>query len=89
MLHKFDRDDELLQPLHELFSSSSENEDGKENTIMRLTEAYHMYKRKYLEHLSFNPKGEKLGKFIVTNALIIDFSCHAGACPIEGSVHLL
>ena len=68
MLQKFEQDDELLRPLQELFPSSSADENEKEDTLLLLTEAYHNYKRKYLKHLSFNPKGEKLGKFIVTSA---------------------
>ena len=68
MLQKFEQDDELLQPLQELFSSSSGNENDEEDSILLQTEAYHNYKRKYLKHLSFKPKGEKVGKFIVTNS---------------------
>ena len=51
--------------LRKMFANSTADENVNVKT---LTEAYHMYKRKYLEHLSFNPKGEKLGKFIVTRA---------------------
>ena len=60
MLQKFEQDDELLQPLQELFSSSSENENEKGDTILLLTEAYHNYKRKYVRHLSFNPEKQNL-----------------------------
>ena len=62
MLQKFERDDELLQPLQELFSSSSADENEKEDTVLLLTEAYHNYKRKYVKHLTSNPKEKNLSK---------------------------
>ena len=62
MLQKFEQDDELLQPLQELFSSSSGNENDEEDSILLQTEAYHNYKRKYVKHLTFNPKEKNFSK---------------------------
>ena len=64
MLQKFEQDDELLRPLQELFPGSSADENEKEDTIVKLTKAYHNYKRKYVKHLSFKPKEENLSKVI-------------------------
>ena len=71
MLQKFEQDDELLQPLQELFPSSSENENEKEDTIVWLTEAYHNYKRKYVKHLTFNPKEKNLSKALFFYQLVL------------------
>ena len=62
MLQKIGEDDELLQSLQNLFLSSSRDE--KVEDVMKLTQAYHNYKRKYVKHLSFNPKAENLSKVI-------------------------
>ena len=70
MLQKFEQDDEILQPLQELFSSSSENE--KEDDILLLTEAYHNYKRKYVKHLTFNPKEKNLSKDLFFYQLVLN-----------------
>ena len=70
MLQKFEQDDEILQPLQELFSSSSENE--KEDDILLLTEAYHNYKRKYAKHLTFNPKEKNLSKDLFFYQLVLN-----------------
>ena len=65
MLQKFGEDDELLQSLQVLLLSSSRNE--KVEDVMKLTKAYHKYKRKYVKHLSFNSKAENLSRVILTN----------------------
>ena len=62
VLQKLEQDDELLRPLQELFPSSSADEKEKEDTIVSLTEAYHNYKRKYVKHLTFNPKEKNFSK---------------------------
>ena len=67
MLQKFERDDELLRPLQDLFTSSSADENEKEDTIVLLTEAYHNYKRQYVKHLTFNPKEKNLSKDLTIN----------------------
>ena len=66
MLQKIGEDDELLQSLQDLLLSSSREE--KVDDVIKLTKAYHMYKRKYVKHISFNSKEENLSK-----ALLIRF----------------
>ena len=82
-------DDEIHQFFHDLFPSPSTNEQHEHMLV--LTKAYHNYKSKYVRHLSFNPKGEYLGKAIskINSFQVIGFSHHSGACSAEGSVHLL
>ena len=41
--------------------------DEKASDVLLLTKAYHNFKRKYVKHLSFNPKEENLSKVIVIN----------------------
>ena len=65
MMKKFGEDDELLQSLQDLFLSSSLNE--KVEDVMKLTKAYHNYKRNYVKHLSFNSTEENLSKVIPTD----------------------
>ena len=72
MLQKFEQDDELLRPLQELFPSSSADENEKEDTIVLLTEAYHNYKRKYVKHLTFDPKEKKLSKDLFFYQLVLN-----------------
>ena len=62
MLQKFQRDDKLLQPLKELFRSSSADE--KDDKMMLWREAYYNYKRKYVRHLSFNAGEQHSSKVI-------------------------
>ena len=49
----------------ELFPHSSADEEFEH--ILVLTQAYHNYKRKYVKHVSFNPKEENLSKVISSN----------------------
>ena len=56
-------DDEIHHFFQELFPSPSTNEQHEHMLV--LTKAYHNYKSKYVRHLSFNPKGEYLGKAIL------------------------
>ena len=65
MLQKIGEDDELLQSLQDLLLSSSRDEKVEDES--KLTKAYHNYKRKYVKHLSFNPKEENLSKVICIN----------------------
>ena len=67
-----EKDNKLLQPLQELFPSSSADEDEKEDTIVLLTEAYHNYKRKYVKHLTFNPKEKNLSKDLFFYQLVLN-----------------
>ena len=46
--------------IQELFQNPSS--DGKILDIKSWTKAYYNYKMEYVKHLSFNPKGEYLGK---------------------------
>ena len=39
--------------------------DEKIVDITSATKAYHNYKKEYVKHLSFNPKEENLGKFVL------------------------
>ena len=82
-------DDEIHQFFHDLFSSPSTNEQHEHMLV--LTKAYHSYKSKYVRHLSFNPKGEYLGRaiFKINSFQVIGFGHHSGACSVEGSEHLL
>ena len=48
--------------LQKIFPSSSATE--KVDNVKTLTDAYHKYKMEYVKHLSFNPEGENLSKFI-------------------------
>ena len=72
MLQKFEQDDGLLRPLQELFPSSSADENEKEDTIVLLTEAYHNYKRKYVKHLTFDPKEKNLSKDLPFYQLVLN-----------------
>ena len=65
MLQKIGEDDELLQSLQDLLLSSSRDENVDD--VMKLTKAYHNYKRKYVKHLSFNSTEENLSKVIPTD----------------------
>ena len=62
MIQQFGPDDNLLQSLRDLTSSSPANENVE--NILVLTKAYHNYKRKYVKHLSFNPEKENLSEDI-------------------------
>ena len=72
VLQKFEQDDELLRPLQELFPGSSADENEKEDTIVLLTEAYYNYKRKYVKHLTFNPKEKNLSKDLPLYQLVLN-----------------
>ena len=51
----------LHDALKKIFPNSSTNE--KTNNLDKLTDAYHNYKRDYVQHLFFTPdKGENLSK---------------------------
>ena len=54
-------EDGSKERLRHMFPASAEEEvDGMKS----LTESYHMYKRKYVKHLSFSPEEENLSKCI-------------------------
>ena len=55
--------------------------DGKILDITSWTRAYYNYKMEYVKHLSFNPKGEILGKFV----LFLDDWAHA-PLSLDGKV---
>ena len=73
--------------LQQMFPASSPNE--KVDKMKALTEAYHNYKMGFVKHLSFNPEGGNLSKFISYDIFMIGFSNRVGTCPIGGSVHIL
>ena len=50
--------------IQQLFPNSV---DEKADDVLLLTKAYHNFKRKYVKHLSFNPKEENLSKVICIN----------------------
>ena len=43
------------------------SKDKKEDELKSFTESYHMYKKKYVKHLLFNPEEEDLSKHILIN----------------------
>ena len=49
--------------IQELYHNPSADE--KIVDITSATKAYHNYKKEYVKHLSCNPKGEDLGKFVL------------------------
>ena len=72
--------------LQQLFATSTKEEvDG----VKSFTKSYHKYKRDYVEHFSFDPDEENLGKCILDYPSSFVSSLCAGACAIRGSVHFL
>ena len=48
--------------------------DDESESVDSLTMIYHNYKRKYVKHLSFDPKLETLSKYIMMKLLVHFFS---------------
>ena len=62
---KFGHDDQLFRSLQDLFPGSSADE--KVDDMLVMTKKYHNYKKKYVLHLSFNPKEDNLSKVTFVN----------------------
>ena len=77
----------LRTRLQQMLSNSSE--DGKIDDVIELTKAYQKHKVDYMKHISFNPEGENLSKYIFDDGMVIVFSFCAGSHPTGGSIHLL
>ena len=72
--------------LQQMFPAST---DGKADEVNSVSESYHKYKRKYVNHICFNADNENLSKFLLSSRCLSASSCNAGSCTTGGSVHLL